>query len=222
MIPISIGPEPEVLAANRDAWGQEYKDALAAKIEPPERYRREDIRDALREETHCKCAYCESLIEHVSYVHIEHILPKKTFPELVCAWENLTLACPRCNGSKGTYYSAVAPLLNPYTDDVVAGITFFGPMAIQRTDQARLTISRIKLNRADLLFRRKDKLEEIEKLIALWIQAADNAPLREALTEDLNEKLGDAAEYTNCVRCFAGDLANDRGVNLPGVGENGA
>jgi hypothetical protein len=44
------------------------------------------------------CAYCDSPI--FSHLHIEHILPKSTFPENIFAWPNFLLACASCNSAK--------------------------------------------------------------------------------------------------------------------------
>lgn len=203
MIRLALGTEPPALAANREAWGEEYATALANGHRPlPERYRRDDVRDALREETHGKCAYCESYIEHVSFAHIEHILPKSIHPFLVCVWENLTLACQRCNTYKGEHNSAEVQLLNPYTENVDEELIFFGPMAIHRSDNARFTISKLKLNRPELLFRREAALREVLRIIELYVRAPGNQAVRAALVEELAERLAEAAEYTNCARCF--------------------
>lgn len=215
MIPLSLAKEPPILTANREKWGEEYKAVQLSGVKPPERYRRDDVKDALRGETHGKCAYCESNIEHISFAHIEHLIPKSVMPELVCAWENLTLACEMCNTFKGDYYSAEAPLLNPYTDSVSEDLVFYGPMAIDRSDRARLTISKLRLNRSALIFRRTEHLREILRILDLIAETTDNKAVQMALLEDLKERLGAAAEYTNCSRCFGLDEAPKRGVILP-------
>lgn len=213
MISITLGPEPEILARNSIAWGQEYAQALeSGDAEKPERYRRDDIRDALRDETHRKCAYCESLFEHVTFAHIEHILPKSKVPLLVCTWSNLTLACPCCNSNKGSYYDEEAPLLNPYTDNPDAQITFFGPMAIDRSDKAKLTIAKLKLNRSGLVYKRLEKLREALRIMDLIMMSDHNQALKNALTEDLRGMLLPEAEHINCIRCFILDEAPHRGV----------
>ena len=53
---------------------------------------------------------------------------------------------------KGNYYLAAAPLLNPYKDEVLQELVFFGPMALDRSARAKLTIEKLKLNRSELLF----------------------------------------------------------------------
>ena len=191
-----------MLAENGDAWGREYALARDNGHPLPERYRTATVRAALRTATRGKCAYCESRIEHVSYAHIEHICPKSVVPLLVCVWDNLTLACERCNKNKGNYYSEDAPLLNPYVDDVQGELVFCGPMAIDRSDRARLTISKLKLNRSDLLFQRHEVLQAVVNILDLISACQGNAALREALREELSDKLNADAEYASCAQCF--------------------
>ena len=104
----------------------------------PKPYAYPDIRAALEAETHRKCAYCEGRFESVSYGHIEHKLPKRKHPMLVCAWENLTLACPRCNTNKGDYDDPECRLLDPHVDDVEKLVVFVGPMALARQGKRKV------------------------------------------------------------------------------------
>jgi uncharacterized protein (TIGR02646 family) len=216
MIPLTLGAEPPILIENGAAWGEEFATAVEAGIRPlPARYRRDDVKDALRHETKGKCAYCESHIEHISYSHIEHILPKSIRPLLVCIWQNLTLACERCNKNKGDYFSEEAPLLNPYADDVENEVCFHGPMAIDRSDTAKLTIAKLKLNRPELIFRREERLREILRILDLIVAAQGNEAIVASLIEDLTDKLLATSEYTSCVRHFTEVEAPQRGVELP-------
>ncbi|PGC09926.1 hypothetical protein COL99_24350 [Bacillus toyonensis] len=80
-----------------------------------------NVKSELKEMFSGKCAYCESKIEHVQYMHIEHYRPKgyvegetKKSPGyywLGSKWENLLLACEICNGKefKGNHF----PLKDP-------------------------------------------------------------------------------------------------------------
>jgi uncharacterized protein (TIGR02646 family) len=45
------------------------------------------------------CSYCEMRLE--ASLHVEHVQPKSLHPELRCEWDNLLLACGRCNSVKG-------------------------------------------------------------------------------------------------------------------------
>lgn len=203
-----------MLHGNEDAWGREFEIAVANAQNPlPARYRHADIRDQLREDLSGKCAYCESHIEHVAYSHIEHIQPKSRVPADVCRWTNLTLACPVCNTQKGDYFDPEAPLLNPYVDNVEDEVCFYGPMALERSYRAKLTISRLKLNRADLLFRRHENLRSISKILDLMERAEGDAALIAALKEELGTELKDSSEYASCSRYFSEAELAHRNLN---------
>ena len=152
MIRLNQGAKPQVLVENSEAWTAEYVNWWQNRVgTEPHHYAREDIRKALEAETSSKCAYCEGQISDVAYTNIEHKLPKSRHPHSVCAWENLTIACPRCNTNKGDYDAPECPLLDPYTDDVEEAVAFGGPLALPRGgDRSRATITRLRLNRMDL------------------------------------------------------------------------
>jgi uncharacterized protein (TIGR02646 family) len=217
MIELELLAEPRVLAENGIAWGLEYEAALLASGVVHYRYRDEAVKNALREETRGKCAYCESKIEHVSFSHIEHIQAKSICPLLVCSWTNITLACQVCNTNKGNYFSAEAPLLNPYEDDVEVQIIFYGPMAVERTDCAKLTISKLKLNRSDLLFRRGEALRGVLQIFQLISRCGDSEAMTAALREDLQERLESDTEYSSCIRNFVRAEAPARAIEVPAV-----
>ncbi|PFD04499.1 hypothetical protein [Bacillus cereus] len=81
----------------------------------------QNVKEELRTMFSGKCAYCESKIEHVQYMHVEHYRPKgfvegetKGSPGyywLGSKWGNLLLACEICNGRefKGNHF----PLKDP-------------------------------------------------------------------------------------------------------------
>lgn len=77
MISIKKGAKPQVLTDQGDAWTAELLAILARGDQPASyqtgRYNRPEIKQALRQETHGKCAYCESKYGHVAYGDIEHI-----------------------------------------------------------------------------------------------------------------------------------------------------
>jgi uncharacterized protein (TIGR02646 family) len=74
--------------------GETYID----KDEYNERYKNKDIRIALKEIYKNKCAFCEQKIEQYQ---VEHYRPKRTYYWLAFSWDNLIMACPTCNQSKG-------------------------------------------------------------------------------------------------------------------------
>ena len=62
------------------------------------RYKLEDVRTLLIDVYNYKCAFCEQRVEQY---HIEHYRPKKIYYWLAFSWDNLLMACPKCNESKG-------------------------------------------------------------------------------------------------------------------------
>lgn len=74
------------------------------------------ILPALRGMTGGHCAYCDGFpIETVSRETIDHFRPKSLFPELAYLWENLFLACDRCQAAKADYFSSA--MLKPDEDE---------------------------------------------------------------------------------------------------------
>lgn len=73
-------------------------------------YAADEVKEALLQAQHGKCAFCESMIRHVSYGDIEHYRPKAGYrqrqnEELKCPgyywlaydWDNLLFCCQLCN-----------------------------------------------------------------------------------------------------------------------------
>jgi uncharacterized protein (TIGR02646 family) len=73
-------------------------------------YGHEEVKSALRQAQHDKCAFCESLITHISYGDVEHFRPKAAFRQrpggplvrpgyywLAYEWTNLFFCCRLCN-----------------------------------------------------------------------------------------------------------------------------
>lgn len=210
MIRITKTKKPAVLIKNGDAWTKRYVE-LRAKNEPiPDSlgrcYADAEIKAALEEEAHEKCAYCESRVNHVYPGDVEHIRPKSKHPELICAWENLTYACWQCNHDKGQYCSDLEPLVNPFTDEPQDHIKFYGPWACEPTgnDLGQRTIDVIGLNRAALIDRRTDKLEELRPLLARWHKLPDG-DLKTVTKKQIESLAGSDKEYSSAVTFYLKD-----------------
>lgn len=206
MISLAKGDVPAVLVENEEQWTAEFAAFQRGDDGVPDaaarRYAHQDIREALRIETKKKCAYCGSRIEHVDYVHIEHILPKGRRPELVCKWENLTLACKRCNTSKGEYYEPACELINPYRDEIPAHLVFAGPFVAHRSaDRGRVTVSQMDLNRPELMAQRKEAIENVQRVLDL-LNTQGDGPVKEALEDELDELVNAGAEYSATTLAF--------------------
>ena len=217
MIRLRKGCEPQILVENRDAWIAEYEHWLETRTgHEPRRYAARDIRAALEAETHCKCAYCEGRFKPVSYGHIEHKLPKRKYPNLVCAWTNLTVACQVCNTNKGDYDDPECRLLDPHVDDVEGMVVFAGPMAFARKEsRTRATIMRLQLNRNGLLFQRTQVLERLNSILDTVQRACNEPAVVRAMWFDIDSLTAADGEYASACRQFLKWQLQERGLARP-------
>ena len=217
MIRLNQGAPPQVLVDNAEAWTAEYVNWCASPVgTAPRRYAHPKIRSALEAETASKCAYCEGRISDVAYTHIEHKLPKSKYPKLVCDWENLTIACPKCNTNKGDYGEPECPLLDPYIDDVEEVVAFGGPLALPRGGaHASATITQLDLNRKDLLFARSEALMSLHRLLGLVERAASQPALLRSLWLDIDVVTAAQGEFASACRQFLASQMAERGLTRP-------
>ena len=175
MIRLSKGPAPEVLTQNAERWTRELLEAIDQRDDEEVRRRKKkynhpDVKQALREETNRKCAYCESHVTAVSHGDIEHITAKSLDPRLTFEWTNLTFACQICNQRKSTSED----VLDPYNVDPASHILFIGPFAKARTRDGMLTISIVDMNRLDLLEIRQRELRRFSDAFERILQQNDD------------------------------------------------
>lgn len=146
--------------------------------------------------------YCESKILAIDFGDVEHIKPKAEdkFPELEFVWDNLGIACGRCNNNKTDDYHADTPYVDPYNEDpslyLVAEYNWI--FALRDNERGRVTIEDIGLNRPELIERRKTLLDRIMHTI----RAADstrNEALRTAALAALTEEASCSREYSMAV-----------------------
>ncbi len=151
------------------------------------------VREQLRYNQDCKCAYCGLEIGETSYDEIEHIAPKGAgHPEYIFTPENLVLACSLCNGftKKGTletiarksdiYQECEFLIVHPYFDDPDEHYCWVDEgkrVLIQHaTNKGEKTIKMFKLDssRQALARSRQIRWEEmyIDSEIQEWIIAA--------------------------------------------------
>ena len=217
MIRLNQGAQPQVLIENGDAWTAEYVHWCEQPVgTAPRRYAHPQIRSALEAETRSKCAYCEGRISDVAHTHIEHKLPKSKHPEMVCAWENLTIACPKCNTNKGDYDAPEYPLLDPYIDDVEEEVAFGGPLALPRGGaRARATITHLRLNRKDLLFARGETLERLHFLLDLVERAVSEPDVLQSLWLQIDTITAAEGEFASACRQFLKSQMAEQGLTRP-------
>lgn len=125
---VTRGPLPDKLRKNAKKWTNELlkeikKSKLTGEKVPDKyyiKYKQDDVKKELKrmygDGDVCYCCYCESIIDDVSYEHIEHRMPKnKTkdkYPKKAFDWDNLHLSCEKCNINKGKQYDEKHPILD--------------------------------------------------------------------------------------------------------------
>lgn len=168
------------------------------------RYGHAGIRNRLREETQCKCVYCESHIENAGYPHIEHIRPKSTNPHLTFAWENLTISCNRCNVNKSNTEPSNTNYVHPYNDEPEIHFSFIGSFMTPISGDLRALnmMNWLDLNRNGLIISRT---EVVHKVRDIYLQAI-NLPVearREFITLAIAALTGREKLYSRVAECTA-------------------
>lgn len=206
MIKLHKVSRPEILDVNGPTWTAEFIAWLAMpspRPPSPRRWAHPGIKSKLLEETHAKCAYCESRVTHVYPGDSEHIEPKVHVPARVVDWENLTFACWQCNHRKDDYYDPAAPLVHPYDDEPEDHIRFYGPQAVAAPGSAKglRTLHKLELGRVELFDRRRDVIDQLVGLLELWVHEPEGLAkdIRRRAIESMAEP---PAEYASTVRWF--------------------
>lgn len=194
--------KPEILEKYGKDWLQAYKDDPKNSTKKY-RYRHSDIKSTLKNETSDKCVYCESKIGHNTPGDIEHKIPSSKDINLHFNWENLTIACTECNRRKNDYYEQGTEFLDPYKDEVESLIEHRGPIVYWVTGEARAEIS-VKIlelnsqNRSQLIFRKIEKIEEIQNILERKVRET-NPALKIVLLKQLKEMANVSSEYSGMV-----------------------
>jgi hypothetical protein len=204
MIALTKTDEPEILVQNAATWTADLQteiqnggDKVAYRTS---KYRHPQIKEALKQETHRKCAYCESKPLHVTFGDIEHVIPKSEDVNLTFEWSNLTLACDVCNTNKGTKVG----LIDPYGCDPEQEFEFFGPQIFHRSGHAVAEYTHIELdlNRMDLLERRRDRLRALRDKFEKFDMNPDPALAQLLKNAALAYETSQDREFAACARAF--------------------
>lgn len=119
---------PDILQQHQHEWTvrlvnlvKEYNgyDKIPEKLkdEAVNRYRHEEIKEAVIGITKGKCIFCESFIEDVDYPNIEHFFPKSLYPKYTFKWSNLFPSCRKCNIPKDNFDTKREPFIHPVEDN---------------------------------------------------------------------------------------------------------
>lgn len=206
MISIVKKPKPDILVTNEQSWTQTYLTHLISGDPVPDtikgRYRHQEIRSSLENETHNKCAYCETYIKPASFGDVEHFLPKAKYPNDIFKWENLTLACEVCNRTHKKEHDN-PPLINPYIDTPTNHLEPEGPMIISKLNDQKgdTTVTVLQLNRPELLLRRAEKINSILSLLSRW-ELEQNLPYKNILKGQLVQEADSSKEYSLVIKSF--------------------
>jgi uncharacterized protein (TIGR02646 family) len=183
--------EPDSLRLNAKKWTRELLRAIKAnkgkgKSVPEKyynKYKQSDILTTLQrmysDSNFTYCCYCESIVDMVSFEHIEHRMPKSKYPKHTYDWNNLHIVCEKCNNYKGDKYDESAPILDAVTDKISEHLSYRlgginGVFQDALTRCGVITIQHAYLNRPSLLKGRLDIYHDTINAIAEIIRLKDH------------------------------------------------
>ncbi|MCX6180426.1 MAG: HNH endonuclease [Bacteroidetes bacterium] len=207
MIKLTKGTEPASLSSNKATWTTQLLAHIRAGQKVPKslenNYNTKEIKDALRAESKSKCMYCESMVGHITFEHIEHIKPKAKhkFPQLTFEFSNLGLSCPKCNMNKSDTFDNANPFIDPYNDNPQNHLTAVGAFVWANSGDQRAKISEIEieLNRPELLETRGERMNTIKTLIDNY-NIAPIGSLKNALRKEIDRETADSKPYSFCAK----------------------
>ncbi|MFK5947757.1 MAG: HNH endonuclease [Methylococcales bacterium] len=164
-----------------------------------ENYKHHTNKEALKKANNDKCMYCESKISHIDFAHVEHFKPKANdkFPDLKFVWENLGYACPKCNNEKSDKFHNDTPYIDPYSEEPSEYFYVAGALLLIKngSERSEISIKDIDLNRPDLLEKRLEKINEIQKAITACHRTT-NTVLKDAALNELMQESAPDKEYS--------------------------
>lgn len=121
--------EPDILANKKDKWQKAFEEKLKkdAKARPDSsKYAHPDITDRLWAISHGKCFYCEASLLNVPK-EVDHYLEVHNDHSKAYVWENLYLACQKCNDKIDSKVIPLSDVLDPFvdTDSVISENIYF-------------------------------------------------------------------------------------------------
>ena len=200
---VSRSSKPRSLSQNARQWTTELlaeirRSKQSGRPVPDsyyDKYRKDDVRDALVNMYGGYCCYCEGRIGDVSYYHIEHRKPKREFPRDTFNWENLHLSCVVCNTAKNEKWNKRESILDAVDDvPITDHLTYReGESGVRRwplSARGTTTVEHAQLDRtspANLPWRRAEILLETLRVIR-EIKVAPQSPENRAKRRELVAK----------------------------------
>ncbi len=130
-------------------------------------------------------------------------MPISKRPDKAVDWENLAYVCTECNREKSNYYDEKEPLINPYIEDPALHLKFYGPLILQKTNDHKgyLTTKIMKLSRASLFERRKERIEKIQLMLDHW-KSLQDGQVKTLLKKEILIEAGKDKEYSAITQNF--------------------
>ena len=154
---------PQSLRRNSSKWRRKLLEQVSISKRTgkkvPDRYlskyKKNDVKLALAAMYENLCCYCDSLIGIVDFPHIEHRKPKDPglFPEAAFDWDNLHLACTRCNNAKSNKWNRAYPSLDAVTDIPITHHLdyYLDGTCVDKTRRGKTTRDHADLDRHELV-----------------------------------------------------------------------
>ena len=206
----------------------------------PEVYGHKEVKDKLIDIQNGKCCFCEAKITHIDDGDIEHFRPKKGFRQskneslqrpgyywLCYEWDNLFLACTKCNQRNKANLFPLMPsspraishhtdikeektvFIHPASENPESFISFYEEVSKGTDKEGRgaATIESLGLNRFELNEDRRVHVSDLKTMLEI-IKLVPQTPaeLREqvlgVLRKMVTEKTKETHEYAGMYRAF--------------------
>lgn len=112
-----------------------------------DRYKKNDIKEALTKIYHSKCAYCEKKVGD-TFPPIEHYRPKAIYYWLAYSWDNLLLSCVACNTYKGKHFN------------IEGQEAILAPQVVEDSQIHRLSLEYNKIERPKIVHPEQENVED--------------------------------------------------------------
>lgn len=214
MIKIQKQQCPNILIENKESWTEELLKYVRDDSEPPDsivlRYKNPEIKQAVKEDSTEKCIYCESKVTPTYYGDIEHLKPKKKYPELTFEWSNLGFVCAQCNNKKRDKYDEELPYINPYQENPSGFLIALGALICHKPNNRRgeITEKVIELNRSALIEARMERINSIRNLIDRY-NSEENSSLKDALLNEIQTETARDKPYSMCTSSIVNQLIEE-------------